>query len=96
MATVLQEVPEMTETTEAVTRLRNAQESNPLRVWRKRSGATLQEIAALVQRSVSIIQRWETGANTPNDSDWPRLEALTENAQIRQEWIAWLNQVPRL
>lgn len=96
MPKVLSEVPEIESPPEMVARLREAAQLNPLRQWREHKSVTLQEISSLVGRSISILQRWERGANVPGESDWPKLVLLTGNDNLPEEWAQWLTNIPRL
>lgn len=69
-------------------------ENNPLRKWRHAHGASFNETAALVGISVSTIQKWETGAAYPTDTNLVILQRITGMDDIVDEWTNWYNSIP--
>jgi len=69
-------------------------EENPLLVFRKNQGLSRMVFASLVGVSVSAVQSWECGANTPKPEHFEAL-ANVMGRDIEREWKEWLSKKPQ-
>ena len=67
---------------------------NPLRDWRLNRGTTAYSAAALMGVSVQALQRWESGASSPNNGSMALLADLigedVDDLSVR--WQAWRDE----
>ena len=77
-------------------RIREWENRNPFRRWRKEHGITLSGACALMRVSQATVQKWEAGAAMPTDENMARITELTGNPRIADEWAAWREEGARL
>lgn len=68
--------------------------SNPIKVYRKESGVSQPDVAAILGVSVYTIQRWEDGAVNPSEENVLKLAKLIDG--FSDQWNVWRENKPEL
>lgn len=75
------------------TQYKGWQEQNPLRVWRRDNGISIDAAAGMMGVSRSTIQLWESGSSHPNEDNMDLLTRVI-GPMFRRRWDKWLDANP--
>ena len=68
----------------------------PLVRWRKAKGLSRAKIAAALHVALNSINNWETGATVPSDKSLARIADAMKDPNVKEAWMTWLEQQPKL
>lgn len=68
----------------------------PIRLWRRDNKVSLRDLAALLDVSLGSVQNWEGGNNTPDTENFAKLTRLTQDVDFTTDFLAWLNDKPKV
>lgn len=73
-------------------------EENPLRVWRKKNGLAMMDVASGTGLAFSSIQQHEQGGYFPNEESMDTYAAAMDiaSANLHRKWKAWYDRRPTL
>ena len=68
--------------------------SNPIKVYRKKTGISQPDIASIIGVSTYTVQRWEDGSVNPSEENVFKLGKLING--FSDKWNNWKNNRPEL
>lgn len=76
------------------TKVRQWVERNPLRIWRKEHGLSLNNAAALLGVGMWSVHGWEAGSYIPNAQNMAKIVEITKIEDMRDRWARWFEDGP--